>query len=89
MVDKKQLRGKQRQVLDEFFCGELDEQGVLDKYGVSRSVYHRWLCEDIFISELVRRVKSARLQSELLIAQYYLVAAAKLVRLTDSEKPWK
>lgn len=86
MAKRKYLRKRQLEVLDDLFGGELDEQAVLKKHGVSRAVYNKWLGDELFASEFSRRLGAARLQSELIIARYSAVAAAKLVQLTESAK---
>jgi hypothetical protein len=68
------------------FAGDADEQAVLDKHKVSRNLLSRWLAEDILAEELDRRLQWLNLQSELIIARYKSLAAARLVRLTESEK---
>ncbi len=85
MAKRKHLSKKQLAVVDDLFAGELDEQAVLDKYRVSRNVYNKWLTDEEFQAESARRISGAHLVSEALIARYCLVAAAKLVQLTDSE----
>lgn len=86
MTGKKQLRKRQLAVIDDLFAGELDEQSVLDKHKLSRNVYNKWLVDEHFGAELARRAANAHLQSEILIARYCTVAAAKLVQLTESVK---
>jgi len=86
MAKKKYLKKRQLEVLDDLFGGELDEQAVLKKHGISRTVYNKWLGDELFSSEFSRRLGAARLQSELIIARYSAVAAAKLVQLTESAK---
>jgi hypothetical protein len=85
MAKRKRLSKRQLAVIDDLFAGELDEQAVLDKHGVSGNVYNKWLTDEVFQAEFARRISGARLASEALIARYCLVAAAKLVQLTDSE----
>jgi hypothetical protein len=85
MAKRKHLSKRQLAVIDDLFAGELDEQAVLDKHGVSGNVYNKWLTDEVFQAEFARRISGARLASEALIARYCLVAAAKLVQLTDSE----
>jgi hypothetical protein len=65
--------------------GELDEQAVLDKHGVGRNIYNKWLTDETFQAKFARRIPGAHIAGEALIARYCLVAAAKLVQLTDSE----
>ena len=86
MARKRQLTKRQLGVIDEIFSAELDERAILEKYKVSRNVYNKWLADERFQAEIVRRVTSVRLQSEALIARYSLLAAAKLVQLIESEK---
>jgi hypothetical protein len=68
------------------FNSDLDEQGVLDKHKVRRSTYERWLTNELFAERFGRYVNSVRRRSELLMAKYSCLAAAKLVELTASEK---
>jgi len=86
MAKRKYLRKRQLEVLDDLFGGELDEQAVLRKHGISRAVYNKWLGDELFAGEFSRRLRAARLQGELIIARYSAVAAAKLVQLTESAK---
>jgi hypothetical protein len=86
MERKRQLTKRQLGVIDEIFGAELDERAILEKHKVSRNVYNKWLADERFKAEITRRVTSARLQSEALIARYSLLAAAKLVQLIESEK---
>lgn len=82
----KQLSKRQLAVIDDLFAGQLDEQAILDKYNVSRNLYNRWLTQDSFNAEFDRRITWAHRQSQILIARYASLAAAKLVELTDSDK---
>jgi hypothetical protein len=86
MARKKKLKKRQLAVIDDMFSGELDENGVLSKHKLSKNVYNKWLADEQFVAELARRAANARLQSEVLIARYSLLAAAKLVQLTESTK---
>lgn len=86
MRNIKKLSKKQLAVIDDMLDGELDEQSVLAKHKVSRSTYDRWLADDSFAEQFSRRIASAYRQSELIIARYAPLAAAKLVQLTESAK---
>jgi ribosomal protein L16 Arg81 hydroxylase len=86
MVKRRYLSQRQLTVLDDLFNSDLDEQGVLDKHKVRRSTYERWLAEELFAEWFNRYVNSVRRRSELLMAKYSCLAAAKLVELTTSEK---
>jgi hypothetical protein len=83
---KKQLSKRQLAVIEDMFTGELDEQGVLDKHNVSRSLYGKWLADETFAERYEKRIDWAYRHSSALIARYAPLAAAKLVALTDSEK---
>jgi len=87
MGRRKYLRSNQTAVLDDLFSGEFDEQAVLDKHKVTRSTYNKWLADEYFAEEFSRRIAWAYWQSEALIARYSVVAAAKLVQLTESDRP--
>jgi len=80
MLDK-----RKRVMIDDLFAGELDEQAVLDKHGVSRSLFKRWLADPRFTELFNERFASAYRQSEIILARYAPLAAAKLVQLTESE----
>lgn len=86
MTTRRQLTKRQLAVIEDMFAGDADEQAVLDKHKVSRNLLSRWLAEDILAEELDRRLQWLNLQSELIIARYKSLAAARLVRLTESEK---
>ena len=85
MGSKKRLTGKQLAVIDDLFSGQFDEQAVLEKHKIDRRVYNKWQGEELFTMELAGRMDSAQRQSELIIARYASLAAAKLVQLTESE----
>jgi hypothetical protein len=86
MGRRKKLSKKRLMVIDDLFMCELDEQAILDKHKIKRSTYNQWLADENFEAELVRRIKTTKLMSEVLIAKFSVVAAAKLVGLTESEK---
>jgi len=81
------LRKKQLAVIDDLFNGGFDEQAVLEKHEVRINTYNKWLSDELFSAEFARRIAIARLQSKALIAKYSLIAAAKLVELTESQNP--
>lgn len=78
---------RQRLVIDDLFESGLAEAEVLAKHKVRVNTFRKWLRAGPFAQELSFRIESARRQSELLIARYAPVAAAKLVALaTDSKE---
>ncbi len=86
MKMQESLSEEQLAVIDDMFACELDEQAILDKYNLSRREFVRWLGDEDFRMELLRRMEIARLLSEVFLAKYAVTAAAKLVQLTGCEK---
>jgi len=87
MPGAKQLTKKQLDVIEDLFAGELDEQAILGKYKLSRKLYNQWRSDDSFAEQFEKRIKDSYRQSDVLIARYAPVAAAKLIQLTESDKP--
>ena len=79
------LSKRQLAVIEDLFAGELDEAAVLDKHKVSRNRYDKWLADEGFVAAFAERVGRAYRQSQLIIARYAPLAAAKLVQLTESD----
>ncbi len=87
MPRAKKLTKKQLDVIEDLFAGELDEQAILEKYKLSRKIYNQWRNDDSFAEQFEKRITDAYRQSDVLIARYAPIAAAKLIQLTDSDKP--
>ncbi len=85
MKKQKQLTKKQVAFLEDLFSGHFDEQAALDKHKISSRIYQKWQGQELFKRELAARKEAAHRQSELIIARYASLAAAKLVQLTESE----
>jgi hypothetical protein len=79
------LSKKQLSVIDEIFTGDIDTETVLAKHNVTRRLFNKWLGDEIFRAEFTRRIDWLNLQSQVMVARYASLAAAKLVSLTDSE----
>jgi len=86
MGKRKYLRQRQLKVLDDLFNSDLDERAVLDKHKVRRSTYDRWLADKLFSERFKQYVNGQKRRSELLMAKYGCLAAAKLVELAASDK---
>lgn len=86
MAKRKYLSQRQLTVLDDLFNSDLDEQAVLDKHKIRRSTYDRWLEDKLFAERFKQYVNGLKRRSELLMAKYSCLAAAKLVQLTASKK---
>ena len=87
MPEAKKLTKRQFDVIDDLFAGQLDEQAILDKYKLSRKLYNQWQNNNDFTEQFERRIADAYRQSAVLTARYAPVAAAKLIQLTESDKP--
>jgi len=86
MARRKYFIQRQLTVLDDLFNSDLDEQAVLDKHNVRRSTCDRWLADKLFAERFNQYVNGLKRRSELLMAKYSCLAAAKLVELTASDK---
>jgi hypothetical protein len=79
------LSKKQLAVIEDLFAGELDEAAVLQRHKVSQRLYNKWLADEGFAAAFAERIGRAYRQSQLIIARYAPLAAAKLVQLTASD----
>jgi len=86
MPESKKLTKRQRAVLDDLFTDEPDEQAVLDKHGVPRPLYEKWLANERFASQFEQRIARAYRQSRIILACKAPDAARKLAKLTESDK---
>lgn len=80
-----EITTRQREMLDDLFGGTGSEQEILEKKKISKRLYEKWLADENFVKEFQRRLQSARMQGELLIARYSSAAAIKLIELIESK----
>jgi len=85
MSESKKLNKRQLAVLDDLFTGELEEQKVLEKHHVSRSLFERWLADERLAEQFERRIAHAYRQSRVILASHAPKAAIKLAELTESK----
>jgi len=79
------LTKKQLSVIDGIFAGDIETEDILAKHSVTRRLFNKWLGDENFRAEFARRIDWLNLQSQVMIARYASLAAAKLVSLTDSQ----
>jgi len=79
------LTGEQKAVLKDLFDGELDEQAVLAKHGVSVKTFNNWLKDELFSAEYDSRLLNLGRDGTVMLAKYMPVAASRLIELTDSK----
>ena len=76
---------KQIKVIEDLFESGGDEAGVLQKHNISHKLWQKWLsCKD-FSDGIKSRFESSKRASQILLAKYIPLAAAKLVQLCDSK----
>ena len=85
-TDKGKLNKKQLDIVEELFLGNLEEYEIIEKYKLTKRLFHKLMADEVFINEMESRIRSSRLKGRLLIARYTSVAASKLVELTQDEK---
>lgn len=85
-TNESKLNKKQLGVVEELFLGNLEEYEIIEKYKLTKRLFHKWMADEVFMNEMESRIRSSRLKGRLLIARYASVAASKLVELTQDEK---
>jgi hypothetical protein len=79
------LTKKQLEIIDELFKNGGDETEISMKYGISYKQWVKWLGNKHFSEEVAGRIELAKCRSQILMAKYIPLAAAKLVQLCNSE----
>jgi hypothetical protein len=78
------LSEKQFKAINDLFeCGG-DEAAVRQKNNISLRLWYKWLKDKNFTEGIARRLESSKRSSQILLAQYNSLAAAKLVQLCGS-----
>jgi hypothetical protein len=78
------LSEKQFKVINDLFEAGGDESAVRQKHNISYRLWHKWLNDKNFTDGIARRLESSKRSSQILLAQYNSLAAAKLVQLCGS-----
>jgi hypothetical protein len=79
------LTEKQVKVIEDLFESGGDEAAILQKYNISHNLWQKWLADKNFSEGIKSRFESSRRASQILLAKYIPLAAAKLVQLCDSK----
>jgi len=87
MATAKWLSNRRLALVDDLSAGDLAEQQVLDRHDVGRQVYYMWLAGRQFVEEVNQCAAAGHHRNALPIARNARSAAAKLVRLANSENP--
>lgn len=85
-TNESKLNKKQFDVIEDLCLGNLEEYEIIEKYKLTKRIYHKWMADSAFINEVESRIRSSRLKSRLLMAKCTGIAAVKLVELTQNEK---
>jgi len=83
---RRTIQGRQLAFVDDMFSDSnqtFDE--LLNKHGIRKDELKYWLKDSRFRREIRIRIRWAYEKSEILVAKYAMIAAARLVRLTESE----
>jgi NACalpha-BTF3-like transcription factor len=84
-TSKRTIQGRQLDFVNALFTEDEDLNGIMQKYKTSKEEIARWLKDSRFRKEIRLRIRWAYEQSEILVAKYTMIAAARLVSLTESE----
>ncbi len=84
-MDSIGLSKRQQEVMDALFLGE-DESDVLKKHKISIQLYRRWQITKGWNEEFERRIEDIKRRTQIIIANYMVFAAVKLVGLVESEE---
>lgn len=80
------LTGKQREVARAVYEGQLSEDELSERFGITVRQLQRWSASEAFEQELDRLCRGTERETRLIINRYGPIAAAKLVTLLDSDK---
>ena len=80
------LTTKQREVARALYEGQLSEEQLSERFGISVRQLRKWLEAEAFQQELGRLCEAAERETRFILNRYGPIAAAKLVMLLDSDK---
>ena len=76
---------RQTRVLDHLFSGSSEEEALKEEK-IPEASYRKWWKEKNWIDAFYARIESCRRKAQLVLCNYAVYAAAKLVQLADCEK---
>ena len=79
------LTTRQLKVIDSLFKMGGDEKAVMKKHRISHRVWHKWVSDKDFVEGITSKLKSYKMASQILLAKYNSLAAARLVQLCESK----
>jgi hypothetical protein len=82
---EKELTKAQKTLLSNMFEGGNTEKEALESAGISSGLYARWLRTPEWVQAFRGAMESCRRQAQLILCNYLVFAAAKLVQLTQCE----
>ena len=82
----KSLTKKQLLVINDLFDEGGDETAIRQKHNISQALWQKWQSDKHFNDEIAGRLNSSKRQSQIILAKYIPLAAAKLVELCGSDK---
>ena len=78
------LNKRQLAVINDLFSGNLDQDAVLKKHKLSRNIFQKWMTDKKFAKAFHDHSNIAFRQSEMILARYAPLAAARLVELASN-----
>jgi len=81
------LSKKQKRVARALYEGQLSEEQIGARFGVSGKRLGDWLGQEEFGAELVRLCAESQRETRFILARYGPIAALRLAELLGSEKP--
>lgn len=86
MSKHEQLTKKQLDLIDDLFTSKLNENKILQKHKVSRTLYNKWLADDNFIRDIDNRIAIAFKRNAAHLADNVSRAVNKLITLSKGKE---
>jgi hypothetical protein len=86
MAKARPLSAKQLAVIDDLFKDELKDPQILEKHGISRRLYDKWLADEDFCRHLETRKAWEHHLNDIILIRSAREAVTNLMALTKSEQ---